>query len=57
MSKAERVRQTIEWANYDVPAALWDDLKALPFSTDDPEVNARAQGGLAERGLRSQIGL
>lgn len=37
VSKAERVRQTIEWANYDVPAALWDDLKDLPFSTDDPE--------------------
>ena len=37
VSKPERIEQTLEWARYDVPQAVWDDLAALPFSTDDPE--------------------
>ncbi len=37
VSKPERVRQTLEWARFLIPAALWDELKAVPFSTDDPE--------------------
>jgi D-threo-aldose 1-dehydrogenase len=37
VTKPERVAQTIAWAEWPVPAALWDDLAALPFATDDPE--------------------
>lgn len=37
VSKPERVRETLAWADWPIPAALWDELKALPFATDDPE--------------------
>lgn len=37
VSKPERVKQTLDWARFPVPEAVWEDLKALPFSTDDPE--------------------
>jgi D-threo-aldose 1-dehydrogenase len=37
VSKPERVRQTLEWATLEIPAALWEELKAVPASTDDPE--------------------
>jgi len=37
VSKPERVTQTLEWVRYEVPQAVWDDLAALPFATDDPE--------------------
>jgi D-threo-aldose 1-dehydrogenase len=37
VTKPERVQQTLEWATFPVPAAMWEELKALPFSTDDPE--------------------
>lgn len=45
VSKAERVRQTIDWANYAIPSALWDELKAVPFSTDDPEATREYKAG------------
>ena len=37
VTKPERVQQTLEWASFPIPAAMWEELKALPFSTDDPE--------------------
>jgi D-threo-aldose 1-dehydrogenase len=37
VSKPERVKQTLDWAQYPIPAALWDELKAVPYATDDPE--------------------
>lgn len=37
VSKPERVAQTLDWARYEVPQAVWDDLAALPFVADDPE--------------------
>ncbi len=37
VSKPERVAQTVEWANWPIPDAAWDELLALPFTTDDPE--------------------
>jgi D-threo-aldose 1-dehydrogenase len=33
----ERVQQTIAWANWKIPDALWAALKALPFDMTDPE--------------------
>ncbi len=32
-----RVQQTIDWANHQIPEALWTELSALPFDIDDPE--------------------
>ena len=37
VSKPERVQQTLDWAAWPIPAEAWDELRALPFSTDDPE--------------------
>ena len=37
VSKPERVAQTLEWANWQIPDAMWDELLALPYATDDPE--------------------
>ena len=37
VSKPERVAETLEWAAFPVPEAVWEDLAALPFATDDPE--------------------
>jgi D-threo-aldose 1-dehydrogenase len=37
VSKPERVRQTLEWAAWPIPDHVWDELSALPFSTEDPE--------------------
>lgn len=37
VSKPERVAETKEWAAAVIPDAAWDELMALPFSTDDPE--------------------
>ena len=37
VSRPERVTQTIEWADWPIPDAAWEELMALPFATDDPE--------------------
>ncbi len=37
VSKPERVAQTLEWAAYPIPDALWQDLAAIPRGTEDPE--------------------
>jgi D-threo-aldose 1-dehydrogenase len=37
VSKPERVAETIQWAEFPVPHAVWAELAALPFSRDDPE--------------------
>ena len=39
VSTPDRVQQTIDWANWSIPDALWKDLLALPFDMDDPEAN------------------
>jgi D-threo-aldose 1-dehydrogenase len=37
VSRPERVAETLAWADWKVPDALWEEIKALPFSMDDPE--------------------
>ncbi len=37
VSRPERVAQTLEWAAWPIPDALWEELLALPYTTDDPE--------------------
>ena len=39
VSKPERVYQTLEWANANIPLQAWSDLKRLPYAKDDPEAN------------------
>jgi D-threo-aldose 1-dehydrogenase len=37
VSKPERVRQTLDWADWPIEDTVWTNLAAIPFSTDDPE--------------------
>lgn len=37
VSRPERVRETLEWAAWPVPEAVWAELAALPYATEDPE--------------------
>lgn len=39
VSKPERVEETLNWAAYPIPEAVWEELAELPFATDDPEAN------------------
>lgn len=39
VSKPERVRQTVEWSQWPISDAAWEELMALPYGTDDPEAN------------------
>ncbi|ASP19049.1 D-threo-aldose 1-dehydrogenase [Antarctobacter heliothermus] len=39
VSSPERVQKTMDWTAMKLPAALWDDLMALPFADTDPEAN------------------
>lgn len=39
VSSPERVEQTLEWASADIPAAVWSELDAIGYSSDDPEAN------------------
>ncbi len=37
VTSPERVQQTMDWANCNIPDVLWAALNALPFDTTDPE--------------------
>jgi len=39
VSRAERVAQTLSWAQQPIGQAVWDDLNTLPYSNEDPEAN------------------
>ena len=39
VSKPERIKETISWANFPISKEAWDRLYALPFSTIDPELD------------------
>jgi D-threo-aldose 1-dehydrogenase len=39
VSKPERVAQTLDWAGANIPEEAWLAIKALDYSTVDPEVN------------------
>ena len=34
VTKPERVKQTLDWAQHPIPDAVWDELKAVPFSQE-----------------------
>ena len=37
ISRPERVAETLAWARFPIADAVWKELAALPFATDDPE--------------------
>jgi len=37
VGKPEEVTGVAEWANWPIPAGLWDEIAAIPASRDDPE--------------------
>jgi D-threo-aldose 1-dehydrogenase len=37
VSKPERVAQTLRWARFPIPSAVWEELKTITYSLDDPE--------------------
>lgn len=37
VSSPERVQQTVDWASFKIPDALWSELEAVPFDMDNPE--------------------
>ncbi len=39
VSRPERIAQTVEWSNWPIPDAVWEELMALPFSSGDPEAD------------------
>ena len=45
VSKPERVAQTLDWARWPVPQAVWDELASLSYSLDDPEASRQYSPG------------
>jgi D-threo-aldose 1-dehydrogenase len=45
VSRPERVRETLVWAEWPIPDSLWEELAALPFSMDDPEATRKYTPG------------
>lgn len=39
VTKPEFVTQTIEWASYSIPDAVWNELASVAYSTEDPEAS------------------
>jgi D-threo-aldose 1-dehydrogenase len=39
VTKPERVAETLDWAGTDIPEELWQELEAIPTSTEDPEAS------------------
>ncbi len=39
VTKAERVQQTLNWADMPTTDEFWSEINGLPYSTDDPEAN------------------
>jgi D-threo-aldose 1-dehydrogenase len=39
VSKPERVAQTINWADLEIPEEVWDAIAELDYQTDDPEAH------------------
>ncbi|MEM6694210.1 MAG: aldo/keto reductase [Pseudomonadota bacterium] len=39
VTRPERVKETLDWAAQEIPEEAWQELRALPFSMDDPEAN------------------
>ena len=45
VTKPGRVEQSLAWAQWSIPEEVWDELSAVPYSTDDPEARRHYQPG------------
>jgi D-threo-aldose 1-dehydrogenase len=45
VSKPERVLETLEWARFPVPDIVWEELKAVGYSLEDPEASRTYRPG------------
>ena len=45
ISSRERIKETLAWAAWPVPDALWAELTALPYETGDPEATRAYRPG------------
>lgn len=45
VSKPERIAQTIAWAEWEIGEDAWQELMAIPFSTEDPEATRNYKPG------------
>jgi D-threo-aldose 1-dehydrogenase len=45
VTRPERVQETLDWAAWPIPDAVWDDLAGLSHSTDDPEATRAYKPG------------
>jgi D-threo-aldose 1-dehydrogenase len=45
VSRPERIQETLDWANWPISAAAWDELLALPASDEDPETTRQYSPG------------
>ena len=39
VSSPESIQKNLAWAQTPIPSEFWDEVLALPFSSDDPEAN------------------
>ena len=37
VGKPDRVAETLEWANWPIGEDVWEELAAVPYSTDNPQ--------------------
>ena len=37
VTRPERIAETIEWANWQIPEAVWSELAAIPYSSENPQ--------------------
>lgn len=45
VAEPEHVKKTLDWARFPIPEAVWEELKAAPASTDDPEATREYRPG------------
>ena len=45
VTRPERVSETLDWAETEIPDDLWASLAGLPYATDDPEANREYKPG------------
>ena len=45
VTRPERVAETLSWAEWPIPEALWEELAGLPVETGDPEATRVYQAG------------
>lgn len=39
VSKPDRVSETLAWAEWSIPEAVWEELKNVPYSTENPQAS------------------